>query len=183
MFVPAWKLAALALVGGATAVSLAACNDTGRSSDATEPTHQATATTPATGLPGDENLGDDTDDLDGDVYEGPQTPSAESQQAAKDKAVDALEAYYDTDQPADEWFDQLRPHLSSPSQDAYETVDPARIAPLELEGSPSVVRFDGGGGITIAVPTNDGDVQVDLVIESAGHDWLVDRFHFPHGDG
>ena len=163
-----------------TALSLMGCSDVNDSPDATESTHQTAPTSLATDDPETEYLGD-YEGIPEDTS-GPNTPSAERQQQAKERAIDALSAYYATDKAYDEWFEDLRPLLSREAQTAYETVDPASIPQNEVAGDPSVVRHAGGGAITIAVPTTAGDVQADLIVQEAGHDWTVQRFRFPTGD-
>ena len=163
-----------------TGISLNGCGDVNNSSDVTDPPPAPTSAI-ATDDPESQYLG---------YYEGipedtsgPRTPTAEQQQDAMERATTALEAYYATDKAADEWFEDLRPLLSRQAQTAYETVDPARIPDVEITGEPSVVRHEGGGAITIAVPTTAGDTQVELIVEEAGHDWSVDRFRFPSDGG
>lgn len=163
-----------------TALSLIGCSDVDDSPGATESTHQLSATTLATDDPDTEYLGD-YEGIPEDTS-GPNTPSAQRQQEAMERATDALDVYYAVDKDHDEWFEDLRPLLSREAQTAYETVDPASIPANDVTGDPSVVRHAGGGAITIAVPTSAGDVQVDLIVQEAGHDWTVKRFRFPSGD-
>lgn len=114
-----------------------------------------------------------------ETYAGPQTPSAESQTRALELAAQGVAAYYNTRGGSAAWLDRLDGILSARGRAAYATVDPARIEAATVTGDPEVVRFDGGSGITVAVPTTGGDVQVDLIIETDGGPWRIDRFHFP----
>lgn len=162
-----------------TAVSLIGCGDVDNS--ASPPSSPAVSTPSSTGETADEEFLGDYEGIPEDTS-GPNSPSPQRQQKAMDTATDSLRAYYAADKDPDEWFEDLRPFLSREAQTAYETVDPANIPPHEVTGDPSVVRHSGGGAITIAVPTTDGDVHVDLTVQEAGHDWTVKRFRFPSGD-
>lgn len=169
-----------ATLAGIVAVTLAACTDAETNTPEMSPP-PAPASAEPTPRDGEEHLGD-YEGIEEDSYDGPHTPSADSQAQALDRATDALVAFYDTDQTERDWFKQLHPYLSATARVAYETVDPTRVEPSPLTGDPQVVRFDGGGGITVAVPTEAGNVTVDLVIEDAGQPWTVERFHFPETD-
>lgn len=169
-------LSGLLLIG----LSLIGCSDMQHEPADTEPSHQPTSVL-ATDDPETEYLGD-YEGIPEDTA-GPRTPTAEQQQAAMERATLAVEAYYASDDP-DQWFDNLEPMLSRQARKAYATVDPSRIpADVDVTGDASVVRHEGGGAITIAVPTTSGDTQVDLIVEEPGHDWTVDRFRLPSGGG
>lgn len=164
-----------------TALTLVGCSAVGNSTPApSSPSASSPSSSAGTAYPDEKFLGD-YEGIPEDTS-GPRTPSADRQQQAMERATEALSAYYAANKDHDEWFDDLRPLLSRQAQTAYETVDPASIPANDLAGDPSVVRHSGGGAITIAVPTTAGDVQVDLIVEEAGHDWTVKRFRFPSGD-
>lgn len=164
-----------------TAVSLVGCGDVDNSaSSPSSPPGSMSPSTGGTAYPDEEFLGD-YEGIPEDTA-GPRTPSAQRQQDARKQAREALSAYYASGKEHEEWFEDLGPLLSREAQTAYETVDPASIPAYDVVGDPSVVRHSGGGAITIAVPTTAGDVQVDLIVEEAGHDWAVDRFRFPSAE-
>ncbi len=130
--------------------------------------------------PDEQELGD----VDGIPDETPQTnPTPRDQAGALKIAADALRAYYNTKGSADDWIKRLEPYLTQTAQQAYTTTDPRNIHSQKVTGDAKVVRFDGGGKIIVAVPTDAGDVQVDVLIEEDGGPWKVDRFRFPSSGG
>lgn len=174
----ALTLAALAL----TASTVAACSDTNHGDGETATTE---TTAPSTGappaLPGDELLGDPDGIEEEEVDDGPQTPTAEMQEDARGVAVEGLETYYAAEKSRDDWFADLSPYLSTMGKQAYGTVDPAQIEPVNIDSNGEVrtVSMAGRGEIILAVPTDAGDVQVELLIEEPNGPWLIDRFTFP----
>lgn len=165
-------------LAAATGIALAGCSGDDHS-DAPKPAESSTESY-APADPDEQELGD----VDGIPDETPQEdPTPRDQAGALKIAADALRAYYDTKGSADDWIKRLEPYLTHTAQEAYATTDPRNIHPQKVTGDGQVVRFDGGGKIVVAVPTDAGDVQVDVLIEEDGGPWKVDRFHFPTTGG
>ena len=153
-------------LAAATGIALAGCSGDDHN-DAPKPAETPTESY-APADPDEQELGD----VDGIPDETPQEDPTPRDQAGALKLASA-----------DDWIKRLEPYLTHTAQEAYATTDPRNIHPQKVTGDGQVVRFDGGGKIVVAVPTDVGDVQVDVLIEEDGGPWKVDRFHFPTTGG
>lgn len=105
---------------------------------------------------------------------------------ARVAAAETMTAFVHTDLPPDQWFNELRPHLTPEAQTAYSYVDPANVPATRLRGATDEWAAEPDGTpyvATVHVPTDIGTYTVQLVRDGEGAPWLASRLDPPEDAG
>ena len=121
---------------------------------------------------GDHDHGDHDEDV-------PTPPAAADHEAAAAAATDALKAYAQRDLDYSAWFEQLKPHLHATAIEAYGTVQPSRIPPMEVEAGAEAAETSTETYAVVYVPTSMGEYTIELRRDDAAARWGVTRFQPP----
>lgn len=87
------------------------------------------------------------------------------------------------DVSADQWINDLAPHLTPTAAQAYKDTDPANVPPTKITGPVALTPASTPLVARVSVPT---DAGIYLVILSRSDDnpaWLADRIMPPEGSG
>lgn len=99
--------------------------------------------------------------------------------AASAAAVEAMTAFARPDMAYDQWFAQLRPHLSQDAAETYVYTDPINIPVTTITGEATVLESTSAYVAVVDVDTNVGEYQVLMLRTGATAPWLAAEFAPP----
>ena len=102
-----------------------------------------------------------------------------SRKDAAETARRALTLFARPDLEKEAWWKELSPRLSPEARSAYQGVDPANVTATTVTGSPDVEEAASPYLATVRLEANDGTWTILLSRDSAGGDWVVERFTPP----
>ena len=101
--------------------------------------------------------------------------------AAAAAATSALDAFL-SPLPADQWFAQLRPHLSEMAAVDYSYSDPRGVPGTRIVGDAKPIPTESDRATRVQIPTDAGDYVLTMSRISDEAPWLVERFILPETD-
>lgn len=107
------------------------------------------------------------------------TWDAAAEQHALGQAEGFVRSYARPDLPTEEWFTGVAGYLSPSAIESYSYTDPAFIAATSVTGDPYLVSEPTGTSVTVAVPTDAGELHVLLVRGLDSEPWLVSTLESP----
>lgn len=109
----------------------------------------------------------------------PHPTATPDHEAAAVAAIDAMTAFADRDLDYTTWFEQLRPHLYPTAVEAYGTVNPSRIPPIDVLGTAEVADTSTDTYAVAYVRTSIGEYTIELRRDTPTDRWGVTRFQPP----
>ena len=104
---------------------------------------------------------------------------AAAEAAASDAAVEAMSAFAHPEMGYDEWFAQLRPHLTQDAAETYVYTDPINIPVTTVTGKAKVLESTSAYVAVVDVDTNVGEYQVLMLRTGIDGPWLAEEFAPP----
>lgn len=112
------------------------------------------------------------------AHEEPELPplatwDAAAEQQALGQAEGFVRSYARPNLIAADWFSGIAGYLSPSAIESYAYTDPAFIPATTVNGDPQVIGAPTGTSVSVAVPTDAGELHVHLVRAFASESWLV----------
>lgn len=111
------------------------------------------------------------------------TLDEDSRTSALDSGMRVMTLFARRDIPAEQWINDLAPHLTLKAAQAYNHTDPTNVPATRITGAPTLTPASTPLVARVSVPTDAGVYLVILSRTDENPTWLADRIMPPEGPG